>query len=306
MSRRAMLVASLIVVTLMQLATAGQAQAPDVHGWWWSVRDVALPVDVPAPAEVPEGGLFVAANLTGDEAISAVLFVIPEGATASTLTLKAANVVPPVAEIQLCPTTTSWQAAQAGDWPARPKYACADNAPKGEVAADGSAVTFNLGALGTSQLIDVAIVPVPGSTFRAAFVKPDTQALAVKAPSSSSSSSSATTPESFDSTPSFVPDASSVNTPIFASDFSSSVQPLPQAAEQPVIGAAPQLGLSSRGIATGRPVPSDDRMQTFGMFGLILIAALWSRYSSQTQRAPQSLINVAHWKDGTAPAEAQA
>lgn len=168
------------------------AQAPDVYGWWWQLREPAVPVDprplspvpipsvtVPTPAGVPEDGLYVEGAATEPQAIGALTFAIAEGTTATKLVLKAAVPLTPTTEILLCPTNNSWQPAAGGRWASRPLWTCAANAPKGVVPADGATLTFTLGDLGKSQLIDVALVPAPTSAFRAIFNKPDKDALTV-------------------------------------------------------------------------------------------------------------------------------
>jgi hypothetical protein len=288
--------------------TSSVAQAPDAQGWWWQYRQAELPVDpktvvpdyqgapeLPPPASVPEDGLYVAGQATGPEAISALSFVIAENAVAKTLTLIAAAPLTPTTTIRLCPTNTTWQPVQAGRWQAKPLYQCAADAPVGVVPTDGSKVTFTLGKLGESRLIDVALVPTDQAVFQANFAKPDDKALEVAA--------SATTEQGTGSGPAVLgTDASpdSVNYALTDPSYTPTLAPYLQPETDGTIGQAPVIDYPQQrnALPAGAQTAADDNLETFGIFGLIALAALFSRYRSQPEREPKSLVNFGKNREG--------
>ena len=282
------------------------AQAPDAYGWWWQLREPAVPVDprplspvpipsvtVPTPAGVPEDGLYVEGAATEPQAIGALTFAIAEGTTATKLVLKAAVPLTPTTEILLCPTNNSWQPAAGGRWASRPLWTCAANAPKGVVPADGATLTFTLGDLGKSQLIDVALVPAPTSAFRAIFNKPDKDALTVVG----------------GGTPDVAETAGSGGAVLGTGDlpgtlsgafndasFAPALSPLLSSPDATAaIGHAPVVDFGNNTGTAARPVvataPGQDTMGRLAIFGLLGVAVMFNRLRSQPQRAPQSLVN---------------
>jgi hypothetical protein len=282
-------------------ATTSVAQAPDAQGWWWQYRQPELPVDpkalvpqlpevpeLPPPASVPEDGLYVAGTATGPEAISALTWVLPEGASADTLTLISAAPLTPTTEILLCPTNATWQPVQAGRWQAKPLYMCEADAPKGVVPTDGSKITFKLGKLGQSRLIDVVLAPATQAVFQANFNKPDAKALNVvpgasgdttTAGSGSGVLGSGGEPDSIDyalSNPAYVPTLAPY---------------LNQTPTDQGLGAAPNIDYPGQGAApVAATTPASDRLENLAIFGLIALAALFSRFRGTPAREPRSLV----------------
>jgi hypothetical protein len=304
---RKLIAGVLLVIGAMTIpltsATQVAAQAPDQQAWWWQYREPQLPADpktvvpqfnppqVPPPASVPEDGLYVAGQATGPEAISALSFVIPEGASAKTLTLVAAAPLTPTTTIRLCPTNTPWQPIQAGAWSSKPIYTCAADAPVGVVPTDGSKVTFTLGALGNQQLIDVALVPTDQSVFQANFNKPDKNALEV-APGATADVSSAVGTGSgvLGTSNEYTSVNSGVSDPSYLPALSDSLQPLPDQS----IGTAPVLNYAQpNGNVTpvAQTAPVKDNLQNFGFFGLLALAVLYTRFRGQPDHEPVSFVN---------------
>lgn len=283
-------------------ASVSYAQAPNAQGWWWQYRQYDLPVDpkalvpqypgtpeLPPPASVPADGLYVAGNPTGAEAISALTWVIPEGASADKLTLVAAAPLTPTTMIQLCTINASWQPVQAGRWSAKPLYQCAPDAPVGVVPADGATITFTLGKLGQQQLIDIALVPVAQSVFQANFNKPDAKALNVVAGAGTDTSGSGTGSGVLGTSD----DSTSINSALEDPSYFAAVSPSLQPQPDQSVGTAPTLNYPNQN--TAQPVAATtstkDTLQNFGIFGLIALAAMLSRFRGQPAREPRSLVN---------------
>ena len=183
------------------------AAVTGVQAGYWS--------SLPATPEVPAGGLEVASNTSGPQAVAAVRFTLGDGESASTLTLKAAQAQPQSQiAIEACAVATGsagWT-PPAGGGPgamaSAPKADCQGGLVAGAVAADGSTVTFDLSLMPSDGgVVDVVLQPsqvasptagtAPGvpdqvyPTYDAAFQPVDAGAIAVTAgPASSSGSSS--------------------------------------------------------------------------------------------------------------------
>lgn len=282
------------------------AQAPDAYGWWWQLREPKAPADpravspipipvvtLPTPAGVPEDGIYVEGGGTEVQAIGALTFVIPEGTSATTLTLKAAVPLTPTTEILLCPTNTPWQPAAGGRWDSRPLWSCAANAPKGVVPTDGATITFTLGDLGKNRLIDVALVPAPTTVFRAIFNKPDKDALTIVGGGTPDLSETAGSGGAVLGTGN---QPGSLGAAFNDASFAPTLAPfLTAPTGQEVIGEAPVVDFPQVGNSGARPVvaaaPSQDTVGRLAIFGLLALALLFNRFRAQPQRAPQSLVN---------------
>ena len=298
---RKWIAAALLVIGAVTIPmTWSVAQPPDAQGWWWLYRKVEPPVDpkavvpnyngapeAPPPASVPEDGLYVAGNPSGPEAIAALSFALPEGGSGKTLTLVAATPLTPATSIRLCPTNTAWQPVQAGTWSSKPLYQCATDAPVGVVPADGAKVVFTLGAMGLSRLIDVALVPTDQSVFQASFKKPDKDALEVTT-TGTDTSQAGTGAAVLGSGEDYGSLNYAVNTPEYVPDLAQDLQP----GQDFNSGAAPTLNYPQSGNAVPVAQTSTrDNLETFGIFGLIALAALFSRYRAQPDHQPKSLVN---------------
>ena len=188
------LIASAAVVGLLP-SGAGAATLAQA-GWWWRVNDGALPATVPAPPNVPEGGLYVAGAPDGATAIAALHFDLAEGETAPVLTLKVAangDQGGDQALLAACLTGSAWQPADGGTWTSKPFPACTEGSVNGVRAEDGTTWTFALAPLASDGIVDVTLVPgvdpsrpegANGSTFQLAFDPPTAASLATTSGSS--------------------------------------------------------------------------------------------------------------------------
>src|SRR5688572_28239964 len=145
MKRRLLAIAGAgaLVFSAVGLLGAGSASAepPDQQGWWWRGKMAALPVGVPTPPNAPADGLFVASDSTGADAVSAVRFTIPDGATTGSLKLNVSGNTRGTPLLGLCRVTGPWQPAQGGNWEAKPAVSETGCSP-GTMVADGKSVTF--------------------------------------------------------------------------------------------------------------------------------------------------------------------
>src|SRR5205085_8255274 len=121
------------------------ADAPDAQGWWWKAQTSGLPTALPAPPTATADGLYVASDSTDAQAISAVRFTIPDGATTGSLTLKVAGNTIGTPVVALCRITGPWEPAQNGSCDKRPAFG--NTCAPGTVAADGTSVTFTTSSL---------------------------------------------------------------------------------------------------------------------------------------------------------------
>ena len=306
--RKTIAVMLLLLSAVSLPVTLSSAQKPNAQGWWWLYRRIDPPVspkalvpsfpdtpELPPPASVPEDGLYVAADPSGVEAISALAYIIPEDARATTLTLVAAAPLTPTTKIRLCPTSTNWQPEQAGAWRSHPEYICAPDAPVGVVPTDGSKITFTLGKLGANQLIDVALVPVADqtATFQANFNRPDDNALTLTQGSSADVSSSVGTGSAVLGSQ---PEATSIDSALADPSYLPTLAPdLLAPTDQENLGAAPTvLQQQPTAIApvnaVATPATKDD-LRSFAMFGLLGLAVLYTRLRGQALHEPKSLVN---------------
>lgn len=161
---------------------------PVRQAWWSSLSPVTAGVPIPpllpqsptAP-DVPPDGLYVAGGQSGPQAVSALLYFLPEGTPAGTLTLEIApgSLSSPAASLLACPLATDgadFTPVQGGDLAAAPAYDCARGV-KGVANSGGTAFAFPVGALASSDRIGLAIVPV-GASDRVVFSRPGDQSLA--------------------------------------------------------------------------------------------------------------------------------
>lgn len=155
--------AGLLTGALVLLPTAAWAQEPERTGWWSAVSAGGVALPQPTTAE---GDLRISNGTDGPLAFSAVRYP-GAGATAAVLTLAVAvdrTVGTP--EVAACVTPDdSW--AEGGNQPydAAPEVDCDAGSVVGELAPDGSTLTFLLDATqqDATGTWNLALVPVPGS-----------------------------------------------------------------------------------------------------------------------------------------------
>lgn len=160
---------------------------PVRQAWWSSLSPLtagapippALPQSPTAP-DVPPDGLYVAGGQTGPQAISALMYVLPEGTSAGTLTLEVAqgSLSSPAAGLLACPLAAEgadFTPVQGGDLAAAPAYDCSRGV-KGVANTGGTAFAFPVGGLANGNRVAMAIVPV-GASDRVVFSRPGDQSL---------------------------------------------------------------------------------------------------------------------------------
>ena len=184
-------------------APSASAVAGVQSGYWSSL---------PATPEVPAGGLEIASNASGPQAVAAVKFTLASGESSPVLTLKVAQAQP---QTQLAMEACAVAAESAGWTPPTgggpgamanaPKADCQNGLVAGAVAADGSTVTFDLSLMpADGGIVDVLLQPsevasptagtAPGvpdqiyPTYDAAFQPVTASSITVEAGPSSSSS----------------------------------------------------------------------------------------------------------------------
>lgn len=175
-----------IVGCLLLPAVTAWAQAPDRTGWW--NRLSAGPVVAPAPTTA-EGDLRIGNAPDGPTAYSAVLYTV-FGVSDATLTLTVrADRRLGTPDVVACPIEDAdWEEGGNQPFAAAPAYDCALGSAAGELAPDGSTLTFLLDS--TTQdatgAWSLALVPAPGSTepFDLQLAAPEAEAF-VAGPSSS-------------------------------------------------------------------------------------------------------------------------
>jgi hypothetical protein len=248
-----------LVASMQALTTAAvAAELPKpAAGYWWIAQPDAG--GVPAPSSVPPGGLYIASAATGATAVSAVRFVLPLGVAASRLTLKVASAkqVDAVA-VDAYPATKTWKPGDAQPWSQQPTYDTKATPVHGALQSNGTTLIFNLPPTDAIGVLDLVLVPAPGSTVPPTFdlaLEPTantaltTSSSGSALPPPSSSSSSAVVPQT--SPPAFalapaLPALGSVglvpNQPRVAAPQPVAVAPVPAAAAVPV----------ARRVVTGR------------------------------------------------------
>ncbi len=183
----AVLIAGAAVIAL--LPSSASAATFTQAGWWWRANDGALPAALPAPANVPEGGLMVAGAPDGATAIAALHFDLNDDESAPVLTLTVADNGDQGgsgALLAACVTGTAWQPASAGTWTNKPFPACAQGSVNGLRSDDGKTWTFPLAPLLSDEILDVTLVPgldptrpegANGSVFQLVFNPPTVASL---------------------------------------------------------------------------------------------------------------------------------
>jgi len=207
-SRAAFLPFATIVLACAAVAGLGTspagAAAPDQQGWWTTlnqgnVPEVGKPAPAPTPPDVPAKGLLVqgstpsspasaptaaapAPTTSPPVAYAGLVYYLPIGATASTLTLTVAanSATTPMAKLELCPLVNPVlnpeQGGPSGD---APPYDCTHNVTAAPNTA-GSAYQFGVSSLVTDGSLAVAILPT-GPTDRVVLDQPDANSLAEQA-----------------------------------------------------------------------------------------------------------------------------
>jgi hypothetical protein len=170
--RLAALTAVVAAATAVAVGGSGStaaADAPVQTAWWNAFSGGGQAAPVPT---TPEGGLHVSVAPDQVLAYSAVLYLLPEGAS-GTLELDVAGsastpvVNPnspstdPAISVVACPTTETWKAGDDQPMDAAPEYDCSTRQFVGNLSADAKTVTFLVddGGQLTPGQVSLAIVP---------------------------------------------------------------------------------------------------------------------------------------------------
>jgi hypothetical protein len=242
-------------------------------GYWSSL---------PAAPQVPAGGIEVASNPNGAQAVAAIRFVLADGETQPVITLKVAQAQPASqVTIEACAVAAGaagWTPPPSGGpgaMDAAPKADCSGGLVSGIVAADGTTVTFDLTPVNlVGSTVNVLLFPgmvaaptggVPGApsstypAYDAAFQPVEASQIAVTAGSTSVPSSSAPPPPAGTSSggvaypaPAPAPPANAAVAlpPATSSGAGGGVAPVIAASPQPtnVAAAAPALLTKKRNL----------------------------------------------------------
>lgn len=264
---RAPLAAGVAAAAVFALAAPVAAVEPNVHGWWNRRNDGPTAPAAFAPPDVPADGLYAAGGPEGPEAIAAVAYAVPVGQRAERLTLEVAGVGVSGGVAACTINDAQVEPAQNGPWSDAPRYD--DGACVLGGAPEENAVRFDLGPLGVSGPVALAIVPT-SPTSRAVFAAPGPESLATVPAPSAPSAPPATTAS--DPSPTAAPTAGAADLalPPPAPAATGSVElPVIAAPDEAVAADAPRL---FRRVSDG----GSDRQRTIGAIvgGALFFAVL--------------------------------
>jgi hypothetical protein len=194
-TRRRLAGAAILAALLVVPALPASAAAPSAHGYWWRLQTGSGPA-LPKPPMVPSDGMWVSANASGQQALSAVRYRAPAGVEIRSLVLKVSASSGSGAVVLACPAGSRWSPAEAGVWSTRPDSACDVAFVKGVPSEDATSWSFDVRGLARSGTLDVVILPpppVPGAsdTFSISFDPPDSSSVVTQRLPGSPSPSSA-------------------------------------------------------------------------------------------------------------------
>lgn len=232
--RLAIALVGLVVGAAASIPSGAGAAEVVAAGWWWKPHSGQL-APLPPPPGVPEDGLMVQSAVDGASAIAAVRYKLSEDETAPVLTLRVnadgSNQGVENAIVLACPASTPWNAGSAQAWDDKPVPDCATQAV-GELAEDGTSMTFDLAAVMRDQIVNVVLVPgtvdglpegLNGATFTLVFDAPASSDLVTTPGTTPTGSSDDLPPPSpspsgggSGSGSSFSPPPAAATTPVFA------------------------------------------------------------------------------------------
>ena len=270
---------------------AADAATLSKSGWWFRPQGTAGLLVLPAPPGVPEGGLMVSATPEGPTAIAALRYETTDSESEPTLELAIVNEAGPSA-VQACPVASDWAPAAAGRWEAKPLDNCGVAAVKGTKSPDGKTMSFGLAAVENEEgVIDIALVPVPGSSFSITFAKPTSDSLKTTGGldgdsfSSDFDSGAALEAGDLDSGGSFDLDSSAlaVESALDTSSFSAPLANTTPSVTQPL--AAPgERQVSQPAANRPSPLPESDRGRAVAL--LLALGALAALFFVSQQQTP--------------------
>lgn len=290
-----------IAASLVVGGGAADAATLSKSGWWFRPQGTAGVLVLPAPPGVPEGGLMVSGTHEGATAISAVRYEMMESESEPTLELAIANETGPSAVVA-CPVASDWAPAAAGRWDAKPLANCGVASVKGTKSADGKTMSFALAALeNQDSVIDIALVPAPGSTFSVTFAKPTSDSLKTTgglggADFSDFDSGAALEAGDLDSGGSFDLDSSTMAGESLSGSFSSALTD--DTASAAATAAPGERQLSAPAANRPLPVPGSDRGKAIAL--LLALGALAAGFFVSQQQTP-ALRMLGSFAEGRRP-----
>jgi hypothetical protein len=191
-------------LTVLGGAHPAGAAAPDQQGWWTtanqgSIPEVGQPAPAPSPPDVPAKGLLVegpsgsavggatsstpvGGTSSAPLAYAGLVYYLPIGATASTLTLSVTknSASTPMATLELCPLVNPvLNPEEGGPSTDAPPYDCTHNVSAGPNTG-GTAYQFQVSNLVADGSLGVAILPT-SPTDRVVLDQPDANSLTEQA-----------------------------------------------------------------------------------------------------------------------------
>jgi hypothetical protein len=301
--------------------SAASADAAVRTGWWNTMSGSGQ--SAPEPT-APDGGLHVAVTPGQMVAFGAVLYDLPQDATA-TLELKLSSQGTPV--LSACPTKdSSWKAGGNQPSSEAPAFDCATRSYHGSVSSDGATVTFLVD--GSTETIpgelSLAIVPhmthdAPGGVgtelpvdstapFSVDIAKPDVSSLTVTSGSTAPSGGIMPPPP-----PALGPATAGSGTTSAAGGTSAGGQVPPALTTGPpamtaTVDTPPQVASPANPTSTGAVAPAaaggpkvDNTAHNAALALLVLVAmAVISSGTTTMQRAPRLLGGAARHATGAA------
>ena len=181
-SQRGLLIAALTLgaLSVVGVSAGGErvsttAVSNVVSGVWWAAQQNGAP-DVPAPAQVPAGGLWVSSTAAGTIAESAVRFTVGPDDRQPILTLPVAMLTTPPktaapvdvdVHVLACAADASWSPPPSGSFGPlsdAPKANCDKGQVLGALTSDGKGIEFDLGQFVTSSNRVVSVLVMPQQT----------------------------------------------------------------------------------------------------------------------------------------------
>lgn len=190
-----------VIAVLPILAGPGVgAETPQAHGYWWRLHTDAA--NISPPPIVPDNGLWVSNDGTGQHAVSAVRYAAPTGSEIDSLVLSVAEETGSTPVLLACPARGTWRAAEGGTWSERPASACDVAFARGD--RRGETLVFDVRGLARNGVLDVVILAPAdvGTAFSISFSRPGADSVVTRArgssppPGSSPPSSQRSTPRS--------------------------------------------------------------------------------------------------------------
>ena len=265
------------------------AVAPSEQGWWTSTNlggtTQSLGVASPAPPDVTSNGLLIEGGPSAASPIAyaGLIYQVPSGATAGTLTLTVApsSATTPNSTLEVCPLTIPLLIPeQGGPMSDAPAYDCTTNTTA-KASSSGDGFAFDVSKLASNGVLALAILPT-SATDRVVFSQPSATSLAVT--QSTTTSNTAPAPAAGNTGTAPAPAAGntgSATSPTFGNPSSSFSNPQPLATTPSSTPTATTQPVSHAIAPPPLPVAStlaraNTAVVILVLVGLAAAAALWA------------------------------